>query len=79
MILAALMVASNSLDLAHVTDLIERIVLFVPKVMLAVVILVFGAYFARFVSSALTKYLRDTHAAKRRSSAGSCSTRSWCS
>src|SRR5258708_7067982 len=59
-ILAALMVASNSLDLAYVTDLIGRIVLFVPKVMVAVVILVFGAYFARFVASALTKYLHDT-------------------
>jgi mechanosensitive ion channel-like protein len=57
-ILAALMVASNSLDLAYVTDLIGRIVLFVPKVMFAVVILVFGAYFARFVASALTTYLR---------------------
>ena len=61
-ILAAFMVASNSLDLAHVTDLIERVVLFVPKVMLAVVIVVFGTYFAGFVSSALTKHLRDTHA-----------------
>ena len=60
-ILAALMVASNSLDLAHVTDLVGRVVLFVPKVMFAVVILVFGAYFARFVGSALTTYLRDTH------------------
>jgi len=60
-ILAALMIASNSLDLAHVTELIGRVVLFVPKVMFAVVILVFGAYFASFVSSALTKYLRDTH------------------
>jgi len=58
-ILAALMVASNTLDLAYVTDLIGRIVLFVPKVMFALVILVFGAYFARFVASALTKYLRD--------------------
>ncbi|HEY2969223.1 MAG TPA: hypothetical protein VGK75_12755 [Casimicrobiaceae bacterium] len=58
-ILAALMVASNSLDLAYVTDLIGRIVLFVPKVMVAVVILVFGVYFARFVSAALTTYLRN--------------------
>jgi len=53
------MVASNTLDLAYVTDLIGRIVLFVPKVMFALVILVFGAYFARFVALALTKYLRD--------------------
>ena len=58
-ILAALMVASNSLELAHVTDLVGHIVLFVPKVMFAVVILVFGAYFARFVGSALTRYLHD--------------------
>jgi hypothetical protein len=58
-ILAALMVASNSLDLAHVTDLVGRIVLFVPKVRFAVVILVFGVYFARFVGAALTTYLRN--------------------
>ena len=42
-ILAALMVASNTLDLAYVTDLIGRIVLFVPKVIVAIVILAFGA------------------------------------
>jgi hypothetical protein len=58
-ILAALMIAFNSLDLAYVTDLIGRIVLFVPKVMVAVVILVFGAYFARFVAAALTTYVRN--------------------
>lgn len=58
-ILAALMVAFNTLDLAYVTDLIGRIVLFVPKVMVAVVILVFGAYFARFVATAVTTYLRN--------------------
>jgi Mechanosensitive ion channel, conserved TM helix len=58
-ILAALMIASNSLDLSYVTDLIGRIVLFVPKVMVAVVILVFGAYFARFVAAALSTYLRS--------------------
>jgi len=58
-ILAALMVAFNSLDLAYVTDLIGRIVLYVPRVMVAVVILVFGAYFARFVAMALATYLRN--------------------
>ena len=54
-IFAALMIAFNSLDLAYVTDVIGRIVLFVPRVMIAVVVLVFGAYFARFVSAALTR------------------------
>lgn len=58
-ILAALMIAFNTLDLAYVTDLIGRIVLFVPRVMVAVVILVFGAYFARFIATALATYLRN--------------------
>jgi len=57
-ILAAVMIAFNSLDLAYVTDLVGRVVLFVPRVMVAVVILVFGAYFARFVSGALSAYLK---------------------
>ena len=56
-VLAAVMIAFNSLDLAYVTDLVGRIVLFVPRVMVAVVVLVFGAYFARFVGTALTAYL----------------------
>ena len=58
-ILAALMIAFNSLDLAYVTDLLGRVVLFVPRVMVAVVILVFGAYFARFIGTAVTTYLRN--------------------
>jgi hypothetical protein len=58
-ILAAMMIAFNSLDLAYVTDLIGRIVLFVPRVMIAVVVLVCGASFARFVSAALTVYLQN--------------------
>lgn len=58
-ILSAVMVAFNSLDLAYVTDVVGRVVLFVPRVMVAVVILVFGSYFARFVSTALTAYLRN--------------------
>jgi hypothetical protein len=63
-ILAALMIAFNSLDLAYVTDLVGRIVVFLPKVMIAIVILVFGAYFARFVGTALTGYLRSHHVAE---------------
>ena len=60
-VLAALMVASSTLEATHVTELIGRIVLFMPKVMLAVIILVFGAYFARFVAAALTTYLRESN------------------
>jgi len=49
-ILLALMMAFNSLGLTYVTDLVGRVVLFVPKVVVAVLILAIGAYFARFVS-----------------------------
>jgi hypothetical protein len=56
-ILAALMVAFNSLDLAYVTDLIGRVLLFVPKVMVAVLILVFGAYFRPFRQRGAAMYL----------------------
>jgi hypothetical protein len=58
-LLAALMIAFNSLGLAYVTDLIGHVVLFVPKVMVAVLILVFGAYFARFVSAGVTAYCKN--------------------
>ncbi len=56
MILAALMIAFNSLGLDHVTDLIGRVLLFVPKVIVAILMIAFGAYFARFVGAAVTTY-----------------------
>ncbi len=58
-ILAALMIASNSMGLAYVTELIGRVVLFVPQVMVAVLIVAFGAYFARFIGAAVTTYCRN--------------------
>jgi hypothetical protein len=58
-ILAALMVAFNSMGLAYVTELLGRIVLFVPKVMVAVLIIAFGAYFARFMGTAVATYFRN--------------------
>ena len=58
-ILLALMMAFNSLGLTYVTDLVGRVVLFVPKVIVAVLILAVGAYFARFVSRAVTTYARN--------------------
>lgn len=58
-ILAALMIAFNSMGLAYVTDILGRIVLFVPKVLVAVLILAFGAYFARFIGATLTTYFRN--------------------
>jgi hypothetical protein len=58
-ILAVLMVASNSMGLASVTELIGRVVLFVPKVIVAVLIIAFGAYFARFIGAAVATYFRN--------------------
>jgi hypothetical protein len=55
-ILAALMSAFNALGLTHVTDLLHRIVLFTPKVLVAMLAVVFGSYFARFVGNAVTTY-----------------------
>jgi hypothetical protein len=53
------MIAFNSLGLAYVTELIGRVVLFVPRVMVAVLIVAFGAYFARFVGAAVATYFRN--------------------
>ena len=60
-ILGALVIGFNSLGLTYVTDLIGRVLLFVPKVMVALLILAFGAYFARFIASAITAYCKNVH------------------
>lgn len=57
-ILTALMVASNSAGLAAFTELVGKVVLFVPRVIVAVVILAFGTYFARFVGTSVTTYCK---------------------
>lgn len=59
-ILAALIVAFNSLGLAYVTELLGRVMVFVPRVALALFILAFGTYFARFVGNAVLTYCRGT-------------------
>lgn len=58
-ILAALIIAFNSLGLTYITDLLGRVVLFVPKVIVALLILTFGAYFARFVATAVAAYCKS--------------------
>jgi mechanosensitive ion channel-like protein len=58
-ILAALILAFNSLGLAHVTSLLERIALFIPRVIVGVVILAFGAYFASFIDHVVTTYSKN--------------------
>jgi flagellar biosynthesis protein FliQ len=60
-ILAALVIGFNMLGLTYITDLLGRVVLFVPKVLVALLILAFGAYFARFIGNAITAYCRNIH------------------
>jgi hypothetical protein len=55
-ILAALIVAFNGMGLSNVTELLARVMLFVPRVFVALLILAFGAYFARFVVGAVVSY-----------------------
>ncbi len=58
-ILAALIIAFNGLGLTYITDLLGRVVLFVPRVFVALLMLAFGAYFARFVGDAVRTYCRN--------------------
>src|SRR4051812_33108979 len=52
-VLAAFVAAFNYLGLVYLTELLGRVVLFVPRIMLAFLILAFGGYFARFIGNAV--------------------------
>lgn len=58
-VLAALLIAFNGLGLAHISELLGRIVWFVPNVFVALLVLAFGSYFARFVGDAVVTYCRN--------------------
>ena len=60
-ILAALVIGFNLLGLAYITDLLGRVLLFVPRVMVALLVLAFGGYFAKFIANAVTAYCRNVH------------------
>jgi len=60
-ILTALLIGFNLLGLTYITELLSRVLLFVPKVLVAALILAFGAYFARFVGQSICAYLRNIH------------------
>lgn len=57
-LLVSLIIAFNSLGLTQVTDLLSKLLLFVPKVLVALLITVFGSYFARFVGTTVQAYCR---------------------
>jgi Conserved TM helix len=58
-ILAALVMAFNMLGLSYITGLLSEVMRFVPKVMVALLILAFGAYFARFIGNTVCAYCRN--------------------
>lgn len=58
-ILAALLIAFNGLGLTYITDLLGRVVWFVPKVFVALLVIAFGSYFARFIGDTVTTYCRN--------------------
>lgn len=60
-ILAALVIAFNGLGLTYITDLLQRVLLFAPKVLVAMLVVIFGSYFARFVGAAVTTYCTEAH------------------
>jgi hypothetical protein len=55
-ILAALIIAFNGLGVTYITDLLQHLVLFSPKILVAMLVIIFGSYFARFVGSAVHTY-----------------------
>jgi len=55
-IFIALVIAFNGMGLTYITDLLGQVVLFVPKVIVALLILAFGAYFALFVGATVETY-----------------------
>jgi hypothetical protein len=44
--------------LTQVTDLLGKVLLFVPRVLVALLVVVFGSYFSRFVANAVQRYFR---------------------
>lgn len=57
-IIVTLIVAFNSLGLANVTELLINVAWFVPKVIAALLIITFGAYFAGFIANTLVAYCK---------------------
>jgi hypothetical protein len=58
-ILATLLATFNSLGLTMVSELLSRVVWFVPNVIVAVLILAVGLYVARVLAESITAYTRN--------------------
>jgi energy-converting hydrogenase Eha subunit G len=58
-LLATFMQAASEVELVRLTDLLNRALLYSPKVLFAMLIAVFGSYFARFVGNAVATYCAE--------------------
>jgi hypothetical protein len=58
-ILGALIIAFSGLGLPHVTEVLSRVLLFLPKVLVALLVIIFGAYFGRFAGTSVVTYCRN--------------------
>ena len=62
-ILAALIIAFNGLGLDYIAGLLQRVELFTPKILVAMLIVILGSYFARFVGEVVDTYCVDAQIA----------------
>ncbi len=58
-ILLALLVAANVLQLPEVSDLLKRVALYIPNIIVAVFILAIGLYLARFFGETVVTYAKN--------------------
>jgi mechanosensitive ion channel-like protein len=58
-IIASLIIAFNVMGLTYITDLLQRVELFMPKVLVAMLVVVLGSYFAKFIGEAVHTYCVD--------------------
>ncbi|MBE2258099.1 MAG: hypothetical protein IAE88_04540 [Rhodobacteraceae bacterium] len=58
-ILAALIIAFNGLGLHQVTELLTRVLLFLPKLLVGLLVIIVGSYFGRFVGNVVQTYLSN--------------------
>jgi hypothetical protein len=57
---AALIIACNGLGLPYVADLLGRVVLFFPKLLVAMLVIILGSYCARFVGGAVRAHCQES-------------------
>ena len=58
-ILESLVEAFGGLGFTYITDLLHRIVLFTPNLLIAMLVVIFGSYCARFIGNAVENFCRQ--------------------